>query len=118
LKVQSKQLFFYDVFTKKNFTLSILYFCPVCNIVIYGITNTDFFAADVGKFLKFNPQYQGRIDTIILDPPRAGIAPKTLKKVIELDTKKIVYISCNPSTQARDASTLSDAGFKLEKYCV
>lgn len=86
------------------------------NAIGNGITNTDFFAADVGKFLKFNPQYQGKIDTIILDPPRAGIAPKTLKKVIELDTKKIVYISCNPSTQARDASTLSDAGFKLEKY--
>jgi tRNA/tmRNA/rRNA uracil-C5-methylase (TrmA/RlmC/RlmD family) len=66
--------------------------------------------------LKFNPQYQGKIDTLILDPPRAGIAPKTLKKVIELGASNIVYISCNPSTQARDASALSDAGFKLEKY--
>tara|TARA_B100001287_G_scaffold276845_1_gene290011 strand:+ start:8785 stop:10215 length:1431 start_codon:yes stop_codon:yes gene_type:complete len=80
------------------------------------VTNTKFFASDVGKFLKFNPQYQGKIDTVILDPPRAGIAPKTLKKVIEIDTNKIVYISCNPSTQARDASTLSKAGFKLDKY--
>jgi 23S rRNA (uracil-5-)-methyltransferase RumA len=86
------------------------------NAIGNGIENTEFFASDVGKFLKFNPQYQGRIDTIILDPPRAGIAPKTLKKVIELGANKIVYISCNPSTQARDASTLSDAGFTLEKY--
>ena len=86
------------------------------NAIDNGITNTTFIASDVGKFLKFNPQYQGKIDTIILDPPRAGIAPKTLKKVIELEAKKIVYISCNPSTQARDASTLSDVGFTLEKY--
>ena len=86
------------------------------NAIDNGITNTTFIASDVGKFLKFNPQYQGKIDTIILDPPRAGIAPKTLKKVIELKAKKIVYISCNPSTQARDASTLSDVGFMLEKY--
>lgn len=80
------------------------------------IKNTTFFAADVGKFLKYNPQYQGKIDTLILDPPRAGIAPKTLKKIIELGAQNIVYISCNPSTQARDASSLSDAGFVLEKY--
>ena len=86
------------------------------NAIGNGIKNTSFFAADVGKFLKFNPQYQGKIDTIILDPPRAGIAPKTLKKVIELGARKIVYISCNPATQARDASTLSDAGFTIEKY--
>ena len=86
------------------------------NAIDNGIKNTTFIASDVGKFLKFNPQYQGKIDTIILDPPRAGIAPKTLKKVIELEAKKIVYISCNPSTQARDASMLSDVGFNLEKY--
>ena len=86
------------------------------NAINNNISNTEFFAADVGKFLKFNPQYQGKIDTLILDPPRAGIAPKTLKKVIELGASNIVYISCNPSTQARDASALSDAGFKLEKY--
>lgn len=86
------------------------------NAINNTISNTEFFAADVGKFLKFNPQYQGKIDTLILDPPRAGIAPKTLKKVIELGAKNIVYISCNPSTQARDASTLSDAGYKLKKY--
>jgi 23S rRNA (uracil-5-)-methyltransferase RumA len=86
------------------------------NAIGNGIKNTSFFAADVGKFLKFNPQYQGKIDTIVLDPPRAGIAPKTLKKVIELGARKIVYISCNPATQARDTSTLSAAGFIIEKY--
>ena len=80
-----------------------------------NISNINFFAADVGKFLKEFPDYQGKIGTIILDPPRAGIAPKTLLKVIELGAKNIVYISCNPSTQARDTETLLNAGYKLDK---
>jgi 23S rRNA (uracil1939-C5)-methyltransferase len=80
-----------------------------------NIIGIKFYAADVGKFLNEYPQYQGKIGTIILDPPRAGIAPKTLKKVIALEAKRLVYISCNPSTQARDAETLMEAGYVLEK---
>ncbi len=80
-----------------------------------GIDQIDFYAADVGKFLREHPEFQGKIGTIILDPPRAGIAPKTLLKVIELGAKNMVYISCNPSTQARDAETLIQNGFELEK---
>lgn len=80
-----------------------------------NISGIQFFAADVGKFLKEYPDYQGKITSIILDPPRAGIAPKTLLKVIELGAKNIVYISCNPSTQARDTETLLKAGYSLEK---
>jgi 23S rRNA (uracil1939-C5)-methyltransferase len=80
-----------------------------------NIKGIQFYAADVGKFLNEYPQYQGKIGTIILDPPRAGIAPKTLKKVIALDATRLVYISCNPSTQARDAETLMEAGYVLEK---
>jgi 23S rRNA (uracil-5-)-methyltransferase RumA len=79
------------------------------------LRNIDFFAEDVGKFLKSHPEFQGKIAGIMLDPPRAGIAPKTLQKVVDLGAKTIVYISCNPSTQARDASTLLDAGYSLEK---
>ncbi|MBM3417828.1 MAG: 23S rRNA (uracil(1939)-C(5))-methyltransferase RlmD [Bacteroidetes bacterium] len=79
------------------------------------LENLDFYAKDVGKFLKEHPEYHGKIAGIMLDPPRAGIAPKTLQKVIELGAKTIVYISCNPSTQARDTSLLVDAGYLLEK---
>ena len=80
------------------------------------ISNISFFAADVGKFLKQHPEFNGTIATIVLDPPRAGIAPKTLQKVIELGAKNIVYISCNPSTQARDTNTLIQAGYELDKF--
>jgi len=79
------------------------------------ISGVEFYAADVGKFLKAYPDYEGKIDTIVLDPPRAGIAPKTLLKVIQLGAERIVYISCNPSTQARDIKTLEEYGYKTKK---
>jgi len=80
-----------------------------------GIKDIEFFAADVGKFLREYPDFIGKIKTVILDPPRAGIAPKTLLKVIALGAENIVYISCNPSTQARDTDTLIQAGYDLQK---
>jgi 23S rRNA (uracil-5-)-methyltransferase RumA len=80
-----------------------------------NIEGVEFYAADVGKFLKAYPDYEGKIDTIVLDPPRAGIAPKTLLKVIQLGAERIVYISCNPSTQARDIKTLEENGYKTKK---
>jgi 23S rRNA (uracil-5-)-methyltransferase RumA len=86
------------------------------NAVRNNIENVKFFAADVGKFLKEFPQYAGNIATIVLDPPRAGIAPKTLQKVIDLQANRIVYISCNPSTQARDAATLIEQGYTFKKF--
>lgn len=80
-----------------------------------GIKDIQFYAADVGKFLRVYPDYIGKIKSIILDPPRAGIAPKTLLKVIALGAENIVYISCNPSTQARDTNTLLHEGYVLDK---
>lgn len=79
------------------------------------LEHLHFFAADVGKFLSLHPEYLNRIDTIVLDPPRAGIAPKTLQKVMALGASHLVYISCNPSTQARDTETLEKGGYKLMK---
>lgn len=83
-----------------------------------GVNNVSFFAADVGAFLKEFPQYVGRIGTIMLDPPRGGIAPKTLKKVMALGAERIVYISCNPSTQARDLIALREEGYELIKFSI
>jgi 23S rRNA (uracil1939-C5)-methyltransferase len=83
-----------------------------------GIENIRFFAADVGKFLLEHPEYVGAIDAIVLDPPRAGIAPKALKRTIELGAPCIVYISCNPATLARDTETLQSSGYMLEKFAL
>lgn len=80
-----------------------------------NIKGVSFFAADVGKFLFKHPEYKNKIKTIILDPARAGIAPKTLKKVIQLNAERMVYVSCNPATQARDMEQLTQAGYCLKK---
>ena len=79
------------------------------------VNNVEFYAADVGKFLLEYPEYAGKIDTIVLDPPRAGISPKALKRVIELGAQRLVYVSCNPATQARDTEQLMAAGYRMEK---
>ncbi len=81
-----------------------------------GIEGVKFFAADVGKFLREHPEYNGKIQTIILDPARAGIAPKTLKKIIDLGAERMVYVSCNPATQARDIDLLAQAGYECKKF--
>ena len=75
-----------------------------------------FYAADVGKFLREHPEHQGKIQTLILDPARAGIAPKTLQKIIGLGAQRMVYVSCNPATQARDLEQLAQAGYELKKF--
>ena len=79
-----------------------------------GLTGVEFIAADAGKFLLENPEYQGKIHTVILDPPRAGISPKTLRKVMRLGAQRLVYVSCNPATQARDLVVLRAQGYALK----
>lgn len=81
-----------------------------------GIEGVKFYAADVGKFLFEHPEYQGKIRTLILDPARAGVAPKTMKKIIGLNAERMVYVSCNPATQARDIEQLALAGYELKKF--
>ena len=81
-----------------------------------GSENIQFYAADVGKFLLEYPEYRGRIRTLVMDPPRAGISPKSLRKVIRLQADRMVYVSCNPSTQARDIATLAENGYKLVQF--
>ena len=80
-----------------------------------NIEGLEFYAADVGKFLTAHPEYENKIKTIILDPARAGIAPKTLQKIINLNADRMVYVSCNPATQARDTELLSEAGYAIKK---
>ena len=81
-----------------------------------GIEGVKFYAADVGKFLNEHPEYKDKIRTIILDPARAGVAPKTMKKIIALNAERMVYVSCNPATQARDIELLAQAGYSIKKF--
>lgn len=79
------------------------------------IKGLEFYTADAGKFLLEHPEFINKIKTLILDPARAGITPKTLKKIINLNANRMVYVSCNPATQARDTEMLIQAGYKLKK---
>ncbi|WCL81971.1 23S rRNA (uracil(1939)-C(5))-methyltransferase RlmD [Saprospira sp. CCB-QB6] len=80
-----------------------------------NIEGIEFYAADVRKFLWEYPQFKQKIGVIVLDPPRGGIVPKALLRVIELEAPAIVYISCNPATQARDSLVLKEAGYEAVK---
>jgi 23S rRNA (uracil1939-C5)-methyltransferase len=79
------------------------------NSRINNITNTDFYAGDMKDLLNdsFLSQH-GRPDTIITDPPRAGMHEDVCKMLLKAAPKKIVYVSCNAATQARDLKILSD----------
>lgn len=84
------------------------------NSEINGISNTSFFAGDMKDILTddFIAEH-GRPDVIITDPPRAGMHPDVVKVILNAAPKRIVYVSCNPATQARDLSLL-DALYKVE----
>ena len=79
------------------------------NSEINGITNTLFFAGDMKDILndEFIAEY-GRPDVIITDPPRAGMHPDVVKTILRAAPQRIVYVSCNPATQARDLQAMDE----------
>jgi tRNA/tmRNA/rRNA uracil-C5-methylase (TrmA/RlmC/RlmD family) len=80
------------------------------NAALNGLTNCDFIAGDVFKVLE---GLETKPDMIVLDPPRDGVAPKALKKIISYGVDKMIYIACKPSSLARDIPTLEEAGYKV-----
>jgi 23S rRNA (uracil1939-C5)-methyltransferase len=79
------------------------------NAELNGIKNTTFFAADVKDLLNndFTAE-QGRPDVLITDPPRAGMHGDVVKTILSAAPERVVYVSCNPSTQARDLSLMDN----------
>jgi len=75
-----------------------------------GITNCEFFAGDMKDILTNSfIEEHGKPDVMIVDPPRAGMHPDVVKTILSARSKRIVYVSCNPASQARDLAVLSDA---------
>jgi 23S rRNA (uracil1939-C5)-methyltransferase len=85
------------------------------NAEMNHIHHADFFAGDVSELCtdEFFAS-QGRPDVIITDPPRAGMQEKLVRKILEIGAPTVVYVSCNPATQARDLQIL-DTGYTVEK---
>ena len=80
-----------------------------------GIENIRFYCADAGKFMTDMAADGEKADVVFMDPPRAGSDIPFLKSVVTLSPEKIVYISCNPETQARDLQYLTQNGYKVRK---
>lgn len=84
------------------------------NAELNGLKNCDFIAGDV---LKVIDSLVDKPDIIVLDPPRDGIHPKALGKIIDFGVDRIVYISCKPTSLVRDLEVLQANGYRVEKVC-
>ncbi len=84
------------------------------NAELNGLHNCEFIAGDVLKVLD---TIEEKPDFIILDPPRDGIHPKALAKIIAYGVDRIVYISCKPTSLARDLEVFEQSGYHMEKAC-
>ena len=84
------------------------------NASLNNLDNCEFIAGDV---LKVIDDLQDKPDLIVLDPPRDGINPKALQKIIDFGVDRMVYISCKPTSLARDLEMLQEQGYRVEKAC-
>ncbi len=79
------------------------------------IDNVRFFAGDVRLALRELVETAGKPDVLVIDPPRAGLSQKVVRRIIEASPKRIVYVSCNPTTLAPNAAQLVQDGYRLRR---
>ena len=80
-----------------------------------GIENAHFLAANARTGVRPLVEQAGKPDVVVIDPPRAGLSQKIVRRVLECEAKKIVYVSCNPTTLAPNAKQLGEAGYRLAR---
>jgi 23S rRNA (uracil1939-C5)-methyltransferase len=78
-----------------------------------GVDNARFYAGDVRTAVRPLLEEEGGADVVVVDPPRAGLSQKIVRRVLEVGAQKIVYVSCNPTTLAPNARQMADAGYAL-----
>jgi 23S rRNA (uracil1939-C5)-methyltransferase len=85
------------------------------NAKLNGVDNTRFFAGDVRLVMRELLEQSGNPDVVVVDPPRAGLSQKVVRRIIEAEARRIVYVSCNPTTLAPNARQLvDDGGYELK----
>ena len=85
------------------------------NAKLNGVDNARFFAGDVRLVMRELLEQSGSPDVVVVDPPRAGLSQKVVRRIIEAEASRIVYVSCNPTTLAPNARQLvDDGGYRLE----
>jgi 23S rRNA (uracil1939-C5)-methyltransferase len=88
--------------------------CAIENAELNAIGNAAFFAGEVGRSLEELRERAGPPDVLVVDPPRAGLAGKALRRIGRLEARRLVYVSCNPTTLAADVKELaSEWGYRL-----
>jgi 23S rRNA (uracil1939-C5)-methyltransferase len=87
----------------------------IANARLNEISNASFFAGDIRLAMRDLVERVGRPDVAVIDPPRAGLSQKVVRRVIEAGPKRIVYVSCNPTTLAPNAAQLVEAGYVLRR---
>jgi 23S rRNA (uracil1939-C5)-methyltransferase len=90
--------------------------CAIENSGLNGVTNAAFFAGEVGNALEDLVGRAGKPDVAVVDPPRAGLSGKALRRLARLEAPRIVYVSCNPTTLAGNVKELAgEWGYRLEQ---
>jgi len=87
----------------------------IANATLNEVENARFFAGDVRLALRELVERAGRPDLLVVDPPRSGLSQKVVRRVIEAGPRRIVYVSCNPTTLAPNAAQLVEAGYALRR---
>jgi 23S rRNA (uracil1939-C5)-methyltransferase len=87
----------------------------IANARLNEVDNARFFAGDVRLAMRELVETAGKPDVLVVDPPRAGLSQKIVRRIIEAAPKRIVYVSCNPTTLAPNAAQLVQAGYRLNR---
>jgi len=85
------------------------------NARLNGIDNARFYAGDVRTAMRPLVEEAGKPDVVVVDPPRAGLSQKVVRRILEAEPKRVVYVSCNPTTLAPNARQMVDAGYRLSE---
>jgi 23S rRNA (uracil1939-C5)-methyltransferase len=85
----------------------------IANAELNGVDNARFYAGDIRTAMRPLIEQEGTADVVVVDPPRAGLSQKVVRRVLEVGAPTIVYVSCNPTTLAPNARQIVDAGYEL-----